>query len=673
MCGLIALLRLGAAPLPERACITRMAASIAHRGPDGWGLYADDWIQLAALRLAVVDPEGGRQPVRGCRPGLVAATNGELYEHAALRARLEAAGHRLPDRCDTSLVPHLYEQHGDELVAQLRGMFALAVWDADARRLLLARDRLGIKPLYLARTPELLIVASEVKAIFASGLAPAAIEPEALGELFTLGYPCPPATLFRGVTELEPAHRLAARGGGAVGAPERWWRAPFVPRSERGRVRELGAGPGLEAGAERLRSALTEAVEQHLVADVPVAAALSGGLDSSTIAALAARVTGRGPATFSLGFPGEAIDESAHAAAVSAALGGPAHRVALDRRAAALLPEMLWHTELPLLVPGAIGGLLLSEAQRAAGFRVALTGDGADELLGGYDVFRLARLRRGLDASPLAALQPSLLRLAAGLLGQPTGLAALLARPGRESARLAARSGGVVLPWADQMRLLDVDRAALLAPSGARPPDGDAPPERLLARLRPDLPTLEPLDAQLAIELETRLPAWILVISDRSAMAHGVEARVPFLDDRVVETALALPAAIKMRGLEEKAVLRRAARGLLPESVRRRRKQPFTTPIAPWFFGPGAPDFVDEALSPRALTEAGLFEPRVVARLRRELDQAPVHSAARLQRELVLMLVLSTQLVERLFVQGRDRPSPRFTLGAPWPLAATAA
>jgi asparagine synthase (glutamine-hydrolysing) len=659
VCGLIALLRLGERPLPDRACVTRMAASIAHRGPDGWGLYTDDWIQLAALRLTVVDPEGGRQPVRGCRPGLVAATNGELYAHAALRQALEAEGHRIPDRCDTSLVPHLYEVAGDALVERLRGMFALAVWDADARRLLLARDRLGIKPLYLARTPELLIVASEVKAILASGLVPAAIEPEALGELFTLGYPCPPATLFRGITELEPAHRLVARGGGAVGPPERYWRAPFVPRAERGR------GPDLEAGAAQLRSVLTEAVEQHLVADVPVAATVSGGLDSSTIAALAARVTGRGPATFSLGFPGEAIDESAHAAAVSAALGGPAHRIALDRRAAARLPEMLWHTELPLLMPGAIGGLELSEAQRAAGFRVALTGDGADELLGGYDVFRLARLRRALDASPLAPLQPGLLRLAAGLLGQPSGLAALLARPARDAARLAARSGGVVLPWADQMRLLDVDRAALLAPSGARPPDGDTPPERLLARLRPDLATLEPLDAQLAIELETRLPAWILVISDRSAMARGIEARVPFLDDRVVEAALALPASIKMRGLEEKAVLRRAARGLLPPAVRRRRKQPFTAPIAPWFFAPGAPGFVDELLSPRALADAGLFEPSVVARLRDELDRAPAHSAARLQRELVLMLVLSTQLVERLFVRGLDRPTPRFALGPP--------
>ena len=669
MCGIVAILRRGARPLPDASVIRRMASSIVHRGPDGWGLHADADVQLAALRLAIIDPEGGRQPTRGCRDDVIAATNGELYDHASLRASLHAAGHTLRDRCDTSLVPHLYETHGERLVEHLHGMFALAVWDASARRLLLARDRLGIKPLFVAETADFVLVASEQKALFASELISPRIDPDRLAELFTLGHPCPPHGLFTGVRELPPAHLAIAHAGRGLEPPRRYWRAPFVSVAEaEARARREGA-IRMDRAAAELRRELEGAVRSHLVADVPVAAALSGGLDSSGIASLARAVSGRAPATFSLSFPGEAIDESAHADAVAAHLGGAHHRIALGREDAKLLPEMLWHTELPMLVPGAIGGLRLSEAQRAAGFRVALTGDGADELFGGYDVFRLARVRGTLDATPLAGLQGALLAMSAAFTNQPRGLAALLVRSKAESASLAAKTGGVVLPWADQMRLLDLDRAALLAPSGARPLPGETPPDALIERLRPDLATLDPLDAQLAIELETRLPAWILVISDRSAMAHGIEARVPFLDDCVVRTALAVPAELKMRGLEEKAVLREALRGLLPASIVKRRKQPFTTPISSWFFGDGSsrpPPFVEDALSHGSLRAAGLFDVSIVERLRRELSGSPAHSADRLRRELVLMLVLGTQLVHSLFVLGRDRPSPRFSLPEPW-------
>jgi asparagine synthase (glutamine-hydrolysing) len=669
VCGILAILRRGARPLPDRAVIRGMARSIVHRGPDGWGLYTDEHVQLAALRLAVIDPEGGRQPVRGCRDDVIAASNGELYEHVRLRASLEAEGHTLGDRCDTSLVPHLYEAHGERLVEHVHGMFAIALWDARAGRLFLARDRLGIKPLFVAETEDFVLVASEQKALFASGLLTPRIDPERLAEVFSLGYPCPPHSLFAGVRELPPAHTALARAGRGLEAPRRYWRAPFVSVAE-AKERARREGPiRMDRAAASLRRALEEAVRSHLVADVPVAAALSGGLDSSGIACLARAVSGHAPATFSLTFPGEAIDERTHADAVAAHLGSAHHHVALGPEDAQLLPEMLWHLELPMLVPGAIGGLRLSGAQRAAGFRVALTGDGADELLGGYDVFRLARVRRTLDATPLSGMQGALLAMSAAFTDMPEGLAPLLVRSKAESARLAARTGGVVLPWADQMKLLDVDRAALLAPSGARPLPGESPPDALVERLRPDLASLDPLDAQLAIELETRLPSWILVISDRSAMAHGIEARVPLLDDHVVSAALAVPADLKMRGLEEKAVLREALRDLLPRSIVKRRKQPFVTPIASWFFGGGGarvPPFVEDLLSADSLRAAGLFAPAIVERLRRELAASREHSADRLRRELVLMLVLGTQLVHALFVRGHDQPSPRFALPEPW-------
>ena len=655
MCGIVAVLRLGERPLPSPTVLHAMAATLAHRGPDDFGTYTDDDVQLAAVRLAVVDVDGGHQPLTGCGgAGVVGVYNGEAYNHGELRAELTARGHAIADACDSSLVPHLYEEHGAALVERLRGMFALALWDARRRTLLLARDRLGIKPLYYAQTRDFLVVASEVKAILASGLVERAVDRDALDDLFSLGYPCPPRTMFAGVVELRPAHVLVAHARGAVETPRRYWRAPFVARGAhaRGGLAELADGLG-----ERLR----DAVRTHLVADVPVAAALSGGLDSSTIAALASEVGGRAPETFNIGFEERAFDESRHARAMSRRLGGRAHEVRATASAAALLPEMIWHTELPLMMPGAIGGLLLSERQRAAGVRVALTGDGADELFGGYDVFRAARARRLLDGSPLRFARSSLFALAARLGGQPKGLAAAIERDARASDDIAARFGGVVPPWYDSWQLLDVERAALLSPDGRRVRPASEPPAGFAALVRDDVRALDPLDAELALELETRLPSWILVISDRSAMAHGVEARVPFLDDRVVEYAVALPPSAKMRGLVEKAVLRRAARGLVPRAIRRRRKQGFMTPIAPWFFAAGAPAFVSEALSAAALRDAGLFAPDVVAGLVTALSRAPAHHVARLRLELVLMLVLGTQLLHQLFIAGPPPPS-RFPL-----------
>ncbi|HEX3346416.1 MAG TPA: asparagine synthetase B, partial [Polyangiaceae bacterium] len=269
MCGLAVILRLGARPLPAPEILERMLASIAHRGPDDWGTTADDDVQLGAVRLAVIDPRGGRQPVRGCPSARVACVyNGELYDAADHRRALERE-HPLADACDSTLLPHLYEEHGAAMVERMRGMFAFAVWDGRARTLLLARDRLGIKPLFFARTPDFLVAASEVKAILVSGLVPRAVDRDALDDVFSLSYPCPPRTMFHGVHELRPAHRLLA-GPGRVGEPERWWRAPFPPRGEH--------RPGKPRDHEdALREALRDAVRTHLVSDVPLAARVSGG------------------------------------------------------------------------------------------------------------------------------------------------------------------------------------------------------------------------------------------------------------------------------------------------------------------------------------------------------------------------------------------------------------
>jgi asparagine synthase (glutamine-hydrolysing) len=631
-----------------------MAGAIAHRGPDDHGFHVDDDVALGAVRLSIVDLRGGRQPVVGCDPRIVCVYNGEIYNHGELRAGLVADGHRIGDACDTTLLPHLYEAHGADLVTRMRGMFAFALWDGIARRLVLGRDRLGIKPLYYARTRDYLIVASEAKAILASGLVEARIDRDALDDLFSLGYPCPPRTMFEGIVELRPAHVIEARAREGMGVPRRYWRAPFPPRGEHRRGRDADH-------ARALRDALAGAVRSHVVADVPVSAALSGGLDSSSIAALAREASGAPPATFSIGFDDPAFDESNYARAMARHLGRASHEIRMGGDAAELLPEMIWNLELPLMVPGAIGGLLLSRAEREHGFLVTLTGDGADEVLGGYDVFRAGKVRRGLDRPLLRSMQGSIYRLAERFTKQPAGLADAMERAARDPADVMREHGGIYPPWYDVWQLLDVERSALLSPDGRSVRPSREAPAGFKALVRDDVAAMDPLDAELALEIETRLPSWILVISDRSAMANGVEARVPFLDHEVVELIASLPPESKMSGFTEKAVLRAAMADLLPKEIRARTKQPFMTPIRPWFFGEASPRFVNEALSARALEEAGLFTPAVVAHLRTELERAPANHITRVRLELVMMLVLGTQLLQRMFVddfqpEAREKP-----------------
>jgi asparagine synthase (glutamine-hydrolysing) len=643
MCGIAVILRLGERPLPGPEAMRRMLAAIAHRGPDGEGTFADDDVQLGAVRLAIIDPHGGAQPVHGCAGARVSCVyNGELYAADPLRRALRDGGHALPDACDTTLLPHLYEEHGDAMVDRMRGMFAFALWDAARRRLLLARDRVGIKPLYWARTADYLVAASEMKAIFASGLVKAAIDRDALDDLFSLSYPCPPRTMFRDVVELRPAHTLVAHARGPVEDTRRWWRAPFPPRGEhrRGSVRDL---------AEALREALDDAVRTHLVADVPVGVRVSGGIDSSAVAALASRQR-EALTAFSIVFDDPRFDERAYAREVVRHVGARSHEVTASAGDASRLAAAIEALEMPQPIPVAIGGLLLAEEERAAGVPVVLTGEGADELLGGYDVFRAARARRSVGAALPGVLRRVLYGAAERAMRQPAGLGELLAVNASRESHITRAFSGTRPAWFDVWQMLDVDREALLSGSGHRVRPVDEAPAGFAALVRDDVASLDPLDADLALELETRLPSWILVIGDRTSMRHGVEMRVPFLDHPVLELAASMPPAVKMSGLREKAVLREAVRDLLPPRIVRRRKQPFMTPVRDWFFAEGSPEWVRTELGEPSVADAGLFDPATVTSLRARLDRSREGSLERIRVEMVLMLVLGTQLLHRRFV-----------------------
>lgn len=625
-----------------------MAAAIGHRGPDETTEFVSPDVMLAVARLAIVDRDYGSQPVRGCHPSIVGVFNGEIYNHDELRIGLIARGHAIAGECDTSTIPHLYEEHGEELVKRLTGMFALAIWDGRQRSLLLARDRLGIKPLYVAETRDYVIFASEIKAILASRLLPIELDRESLDDVFSLSYPCPPRTMFRGVVELRPAHTLRVDVGRPVGPPQRYWRAPFLPVGEHRIVRPA------DAEAE-LRDLLLQRVEVHARSDTPVATFLSGGLDSSAIAALYREVTGEAPQTFSIGFTSPEHDEREYAARVAASLGSPGHVVTCDPSTALHYPDVVWHCELPLQFPLALPLSLLSAAARKEGYKVVLTGEGADELIGGYDCFRADKMRRLLDRPGLRALRAPFYRQLYRWLGTPDGLVDhFLRTQKRPAAEIEAAFGGIYPPWYDVWMALGPERDQLLRADGRIPRPISEAPSGFGALVPENASALHPLDAGLALEVESRLPSWILLMGDRASMANGVEARVPLLDHELVEWLARLHPKHKLSGFTEKSVLRGAMRGLLPESIRTRRKRPFYTPIKSWFFGRHRPEYVDELLSERSLRESGLFDPGTVIGLRSALEHAPDGHIVRLQLEWLLILVLGTQLMHRLFVVDFD-------------------
>lgn len=645
MCGFAGILRRGERPLPDPAVLRRMIGTIEHRGPDESGEFLADDVQLGVVRLSIIDVKEGHQPVYGCDPGIVAVYNGELYNHYELRRELQQGRHRLQSESDSAVLPHAYELWGTDFVQHLRGMFAVALWEARERRLLLARDRLGIKPLYVAETPHFVLFASEIKALLASGLVPREIDHDALDDLFSLSYPCPPRTMFAGIRELRPAHWVEARAGDGRGLrePRRYWRAPFVPRGEHRRISRR------DAEAE-LHELLRRKVYEHLQSDVPVATYLSGGLDSSVISALVKETTGDPPTTFSIGFESFEHDELAFANRMAAALGSPQHTVVCDRATADGYPEVLWHMELPLQFPLALPLERLSASARGQGFKVILTGEGADELFGGYDCFRGDKMRRIFDRPALRQLRPAVYRRLYGWHGFPEGTVEMMLENQGRSAEIKRRFGGIYPPWYDMWSTLDLDRARLLAPDGRRVRPYDEPSDGLLDLLPEHVEALHPFDAVLAFELESRLSSWILPIGDRASMANGVEARVPFLDHEVVEFVAKLSPSLKMRGFTEKALLRGAMRDLLPPEIVKRQKRPFYTPLKSWFFAEDGPAYVSEVLGERAVREAGLFDPEIVARLRRDLHEVPDGHLQRVKHEWVLTLVLGTQLLHRLFI-----------------------
>jgi asparagine synthase (glutamine-hydrolysing) len=562
MCGICGVVQVGGEPREVVApdVLDRMTDAMTHRGPNDRGTYQAAGVALGVRRLSIVDVDGGHQPFSNESGDVWAIQNGELYNHEAVRSALAAAGHAFTSRCDTEILPHLYERYGDELATQLRGKFAVAVWDGRRRRAVVARDRLGVKPLYYAQAGDLLVFASELKSLLASGLVSDELDYEAIDSFLTFGFFPGPATPLAAVTKLQPGHSVVVEPGGV--RVEQYWAYPKpAPQPQR----------SVEEATEGLLELLEESVRLRLMSDVPLGAMLSGGLDSSLIVALMARNMGEPVKTFSVGFLEDGDkNELADARLVASAFGADHHELELSVADAAVdLAELTWSLDEPLADLSALGFLALSElASRHV--TVALSGQGADELLGGYAKHKAAAAAARWQRIPGPA------RAAA------TSLAHHGPRRFRRAARTLAAPGTVDRLLAMSSRLEGPLRGDL-----ARGPladlDGQSARRAVASRLNgfPD----DPLPATLYIDAQLALVDDMLHYFDRASMAHSLEVRVPFLDHHLVEYCATIPADLKVRRLTTtKYILKRAARGLLPDRIIDKEKIGFfAASVDRWF------------------------------------------------------------------------------------------
>ena len=631
--------------------LPRMIEMLRHRGPDACSLHIEPGAGLAHTRLSVIDVRGGGQPLANDDQTLWVTFNGEIFNYLELRESLERGGRRFRTQSDTEVLLRLYEERGLGALAALNGDWAFAIWNSRSRTLLLSRDRMGVRPLYYTIVGRTLLFASEIKALFADRRVAREIDPEAVDDLFTVWSPIAPRTMFRGVRELPPGHSLTWQDGRV--SVRRDWHPEFT-RTDRDQLPDRDA-------EERLRAHLIHATRIRLRADVPVGAYISGGLDSSIVAALAARErSGASPLpTFSLGFDAAEFDERAYQRQVVEALGTDHHELrCTPADIVRVFPQVVWHAETPLLRTAPAPLYLLARFVRECGHKVVLTGEGADEVFGGYNIFKEAKLRRMWSergrTARRAALVKRLYPHLPQLQRQSTAFLQSFFHAGSDD--LAHPCFSHLPRWSLTSRLKVFFSDGLRASVEGR----DAVDE-VVSRLPADFALWDPLARAQHLEITQLLPGYLLSSQgDRMAMAHGVETRYPYLDPDVVAFGTSLPEPLVMRGLREKVLLRRVGRTLTPPAVWQRTKQPYRAPGAQVFFNQNGNDYVDDLLSPSQLRRDRLFNPDAVNRLVRKVRDG---KAIGVKDDMAFVGILSTQLVIHHFINhfGADTHGALYT------------
>jgi asparagine synthase (glutamine-hydrolysing) len=643
MCGIAGYHGSDIDPESGRSLLSRMVDAVAHRGPDDQGLLVNGDTGLGHRRLSIIDVAGGQQPMSDATGEIWITFNGEIFNYIELREELIACGHRFRTESDTEVILQLYQEIGTDFVERLNGDFAFALWDRRCRRLILARDRIGVRPLYFTRRRGTVYFASEVKALLEVPGISAELDPIALDQIFTLWSPIAPRTIFKDIEELRPGHILVAEAGRIRVQP--YWRLEF---------QDEAAEPSFEsrrqddAVAEELEHLLVDATRIRLRSDVPVGSYLSGGLDSSLVSAIAARLTPDRLRTFSIQFEAEEFDESHHQAEMVAALGTE-HDAAVCTAADIVrdFPDVIRHAEQPILRTAPTPLFALSRQVRDSGFKVVLTGEGADEVFAGYDLFKESKIRRFCARQPESRMRFALLRrlypylpavqsqsqqyldvfFGSGLdeVGDP--LFSHLPR--------FRTTAGAKMFFSEELRRAVAGYDVL---------------EEIRDSLPREFKRWHTLSQAQYLETRFLLPGYILSSQgDRVAMAHGVEGRFPFLDHRVVAFAAALPAGQRLKRLREKHILRESAKSLLPPSIRNRTKQPYRAPESQCFAASGRAEYVRDRLSPFEIRRAGYFNASSVEKLFAKSRRQGLRS---FRDNAAFIGVLSTQIWHHQFVRG---------------------
>jgi len=600
MCGIVGIHSLnGHRPIP-RPVLAAMNRALTHRGPDSEGYHEDAGrVGLAMRRLSIIDVSGGDQPISNEDGTIWIVFNGEIYNFPELRAELEARGHRFRTHSDTETIVHAYEEFGDDCVDRLRGMFTFAIWDASRRRLLLARDRVGIKQLYYSVVDGQLLWGSEIKSLLQHPAVPRRLNPSAINHFLTYLYVPEPLTAFEGIHELPAGHVLISENGAL--RLRRYWQLRYDIDD---RLREHEA-------AEGLRAKLDESVRMHLISDVALGAFLSGGIDSGAIVALMARHSNAPVETFSIGYEiaGEQFDERAFARSVAERYGTHHHEFVMEPDLLEVTGGLVRAFDQPAADASAIPTWYISKYTRER-VTVALSGVGGDELAAGYERHRGALLGERFRWVPTWLLRRVLHPLTAALPDP---------RSGNQWVQRAKRfASSLDQPFDDRyFELLtaftEESRRALLTPEMLEQIDLHAPRE-LFRSYTDQVHEAAPLNRALFADLKLFLPSNLLTLTDRMSMAHSLEVRVPYLDHELLEFAARIPSDVKLRGMERKHILKRAVADLLPPDFLSRRKMGFSLPLAVWFRNELRP-WVEDVLSERAIRDAGVFRYETVRRV----------------------------------------------------------
>lgn len=629
MCGIVGLTQAPGDRAGALETVRRMADTIAHRGPDDQGVHAGERAVIGMRRLSIIDLAGGHQPIANEDETVWVVCNGEIYNYRELRVALERGGHHFRTASDVEVLVHLYEERGEQFLADVSGMFALALWDAKRERLLLARDRLGIKPLYYTEIGGQLAFGSEVKALLAVPKVRAGVDPAGLRDYLALGYSVAPNTIFDRIKKLPPATLLTWTPAG--------WRSTTYwepPDSVDEQMQE-------HTWVELMRAELRRAVTQHMVADVPIGSFLSGGIDSSAVVALMSEQSSEPVNTYSIGYGGGGAasyyNELSYAAQVARQFHTRHNEILVEPDVAALLPKLMWHLEEPIS-DSAVATTYLVSQLAARDVKVILSGVGGDELFAGYKRYlgdhytrryqRLPRWLRRQFIGPLAELLPS---------GRQSRMMDF-ARYAKKFVRASE------LPWREQYReFIEIearDRVARLLANMPAGPDGF---EQIVAAESSD----DPLLRLMRVDARTQLPEDLLLLTDKMTMACSIECRVPFLDHRLVEAAARVPARLKLQGGQLKYVLKRALEGVLPAAVLNRSKRGFGAPVGAWFKSELQP-LRDQLLSQKVIERRGLLNWPAVREIVSE------HDADRKDYADLTLVLMNLEIWCRVFLDGQS-------------------